>query len=493
MSVTIYLYAFSKRDNSTKQPDPDINVPALYNCLLKEECGVINPIILIQEITNPSPYNYAYIPSFGRYYWIREWTWVLGRWQASLYTDVLATFKNYIGNSEQYIVRSSHSYDGNITDSLYPTIAIDDTDSLSLGTPIGGVLSTGKYVLGVINDNGGVGAVEYYVLTQSQFASLCDVMFNQNPVWYDISSITKTTPQDITEIALPTEVMKSLTNPMQYIVSCMFFPSSINIPTTGSTNIRFGWWGSGVSADKLGGGATSYIYEQFTIPTHPQASNRGNFLNLSPYTRIIFNAGPFGFFPLDTTYFADSLRGSFRIGVDCISGESTLHIHDDTGNTIAVRRAQVGVPIKLAQITRDYLQFAANVVNTGADITSGIVNTVEGTMKGGVLGGIESGANAVAKISNGIVSSIKSAMPVLTASGSAGSLYEINRTWSLTVQHFILAEEDNANRGRPLAKKKIINTIPGYIMVDDPDVETNGLGEETALIKQYMRGGFFYE
>ena len=44
-----------------------------------------------------------------------------------------------------------------------------------------------------------------------------------------------------------------------------------------------------------------------------------------------------------------------------------------------------------------------------------------------------------------------------------------------------------------LVEKKIIKNIPGYIMVEDPDVETNGLGQETALIKQYMRGGFFYE
>ena len=84
-------------------------------------------------------------------------------------------------------------------------------------------------------------------------------------------------------------------------------------------------------------------------------------------------------------------------------------------------------------------------------------------------------------------------MPTLLTSGSGGSMYELNRGWTITAQHFILAEEDNANRGRPLAKKRILKNIPGYIMVEDADVETSGLGEETALIKQYMEGGFFYE
>lgn len=490
MAITIELYSFSKRDNSTKHPTSE---PATYNCLLKEECGIINPTIVIQEIGNPSSFNYAYIPSFSRYYWIREWSWILGRWEAELYTDVLATFKEYIGASEQYVVRSSHSYDGKITDSLYPTIAIDDTGYLSMGTPLGGTLSTGDYVLGVINENGGYGAVEYFVMSMSQFASLCAVMFANNPTWYDIAGITKVTPTDITEVAFPTEVMKSLVNPMQYVVSCMYFPSRINLPTSGTDTIKFGWWDSGIAASKLGGGGSSYIYETFTIPEHPQADNRGIYLNLSPYTRILFNAGPFGFFPIDPSFFADSLSGSYRIGIDGITGEGTLHIHDDNGNTISVHRAQIGVPIKMAQITRDYLQTAANVINTMSDLTGGITSTIGKALTADVGGAIQAGVETTAEVSNGIVSSIKSAMPTLTASGSGGSLYELNRTWSLTAQHFILAEEDNANRGRPLAQKRIISSIPGYIMVDDPDVETNGLGRETALIKQYMRSGFFYE
>lgn len=492
MSIEVKLFSFSKRDNSTKQP-PDGTPSQTYDCILKEECGIVNPRLVIQDIGNPSQYNYAFIPGFGRYYWIREWTWILGRWECDLYADVLATFKDYIGNSTQYIERSSHSYDGNITDSLYPTIAIDDANMVNLGTPLGDTISNGVYVLGVINDKGGHGAVEYFVLSQSEFASLCAVLFAQNPVWYDISQITKSTPQDITEIALPAEVMKSLFNPMQYIVSCMFFSEGVDPPTASNDSIHFGWWDSGLTARKLGAGGTSYIYRAFTIPAHPQASDRGIFLNLSPYTRLIFNAGPFGYFPVDTTYFADSLTGSYRIGIDCITGEGTLHIHDDSGNTISVHRAQIGVPIKLAQITRDYLQLASNVVDTTASAVSGVSNTLKQVATGNILGGISSGAQATANVTNGIISSIRSAMPVLTAGGTGGSLYEINRVWTLTVQHFILAEEDNANRGRPLAQKRVIRQIPGYILVDDPDVETNGLSEETALIRQYMSGGFFYE
>lgn len=490
MSINVDFYSLSKRDNSTLQPS---GTPLTASCDLKEECGIIRPLLLVHGISNPSAYNYAYIASFGRYYYISEWTWKLGSWECTLYVDVLATYKTEIGNATEYVVRSSHSFDGDITDNYYPTVAVDNTDKTSLGTPLGGTLSSGNYVLGVINDNGGTGAVEYYVLDQSDFALLCDVMFASNPTWYDLAGITKTTPADITEIALPVEVMKSLVNPMQYVVSCLYFPPGLSIPTSGSTNIRFGWWGSGVSAYKMGQAAYATKYGTFTIPGHPQAATRGNYLNLAPYSRFTFNAGPFGFFPIDTTYFADSLSGSYYIGVDCVTGEGVLHVHDDNGNTISVHRAQIGVPIKLAQITRDYLQTAANVVGTASDIGSGIGGTIGKALTGDIGGAIETGFGAAGRVANGIVSSIKSSMPVLTASGSGGSTYELNRTWTITAQHFLLAEEDNANRGRPLAQKKKISEIPGYIMVLDADLATAGFSEETAKVRAYMEGGFFYE
>ena len=492
LSINVEFYNLSKRDNSTKQPSGSPVLTAA--CDLKEECGIIRPVLLVHGIANPSNLNYVHIPSFNRFYYVSEWTWRLGLWEASLYVDVLATYKTQIGNATEYVVRSSHSYDGKITDNYYPSVAIDDSDSVTITSPLGGTLSNGHYVLGVINDNGGMGAVEYYRLDPTQFSTLCGAMFANNPAWYDLSGVAKSTPADITEIALPTEVMKSLVNPMQYVTSCQYFGPGVTVPVTGSvTDIHFGWWDSNVPAYKVGQAAYDVIYGSFSIPAHPQAASRGIYLNIAPYTKITFNAGPFGFFPVDSTYFADSLSGAYRIGVDCVTGEGTLTVLDDNGNIISVHRAQIGVPIKMAAITRDYLQTAANVVNVSSDIGAGIGGTVGKALTGDIAGAFETGFGAAGKVANGIVSSIKGAMPVLTAAGSGGSLYEINRNWSITVQHFLLAEEDNANRGRPLAKKKKISDIPGYIMVLDADLATDGFSAETEQVRSYMEGGFFYE
>lgn len=491
MAFEVRFYNFSKRDNSTKRPAD--NAGLVLTCELKEESSIVNPTLLIHGIANPSSYNYCYIPIYSRYYFINDWVYMLGNWECSAYTDVLATYKDYIGESTQYIVRSSAEYDGNITDTLYPTVAIDESSMVQLGAPLAGNLSTGTYVIGVINKNGGFGAVQYFALTAAQFASVCAYMFASNPAWYDLTAITKTTGQDINEIAFPVEVMKSLVNPMQYVVSCMFFPDSANVPTGGSASIWFGWYNSGITGTLLGAAGRSHKDISYTIPAHPQAASRGSYLNLSPYTRITVNAALFGFFPLDTSYFAETLAGTMTVGIDAITGEGTLFIRNDEGHIISVHRAQVGVPIKLAQITRDYVGHAASVVNTASNAVSAVGGTIGKVLTGDIGGAVASAAGGAGAVASGIESSIKSAMPVMTAAGSSGSMYELNRGWTITAQHFLLAQEDNANRGRPLAQKRKINTIAGYIMVEDPDVSTNGIGSETASIRAYMERGFFYE
>lgn len=493
MAFNVVFYNFGKRDNSTKRP---ANGGVTVACNLKEESSLVAPTLLVHNFNNPQAYNYAYIPIYNRYYFISDWVYMLGNWECSLYTDVLATYKEYIGNSTQYVLRSSYEYDGRITDDLYPTVSIDESSMVQLGAPLAGNLSTGTYVIGVINRNGGFGAVEYFALSASEFADVCGVMFANNPTWYDLTNIVKSTPTDITEIALPTEVMKSLVNPMQYVSSCMFFPDAANIPTGGTEDIRFGWWNSEIRGHKLGSSGRSHKDIEYTIPEHPQASGqsgRGNYLNLSPYTRVMINAGLFGYFPIDTTFFADTLAGTMTIGIDAITGEGTLFVRNDEGHIISVHRAQVGVPIRLAQITRDYLQTAANVVNTAATATGSIAGTIGSILTGNVAGAVEQAASGTGQVVNGIVSSVKAAMPTLTASGSGGSLFELNRGWTITAQHFLLAEEDNDNLGRPLAKKKKISDVPGYLMIRDPDIATNGIGTETAVIRRYMAGGFFYE
>ena len=69
-----------------------------YTGTLKDETSVINPVILL-EAGNLSLYNYAYIPDFHRYYFIRDIVSVrTGLWRLTFDVDVLESFKSGILN-----------------------------------------------------------------------------------------------------------------------------------------------------------------------------------------------------------------------------------------------------------------------------------------------------------------------------------------------------------------------------------------------------------
>lgn len=68
----------------------------VFSGALKEETSVTNPAIMM-EIENPTGFNYAYIPEFGRYYFIDDMVSVrTGLWKISMKVDVLESFKNSI-------------------------------------------------------------------------------------------------------------------------------------------------------------------------------------------------------------------------------------------------------------------------------------------------------------------------------------------------------------------------------------------------------------
>ena len=71
---------------------------------LREASSVIAPSILIQS--NPIGYNYAYIPEFGRYYYIKNITaFRKGAYIVDLKCDVLMSFREEILNMSGIVSR----------------------------------------------------------------------------------------------------------------------------------------------------------------------------------------------------------------------------------------------------------------------------------------------------------------------------------------------------------------------------------------------------
>lgn len=483
--LTVTLYEFKKRENSTKRPDASVTQKE-HQAVLKMPTSLLRP-----EITfdfglkgNPSFYNYAYISDLGnRYYFIRDWTVSEGHlWTAHMEVDVLASWKISIGESTQYVLRSSFTSNGNIIDKEYPAIApatleIAESEGV-IKWPVVNSIEGGSYVVGIINKSeDAVGAVAYYVFTSSQFRTFMKYMLGDT-TW--IGEIT-----DITD-----ELTRVLFNPMQYIASVMWYPDIA--PKGGAIeDVPFGWWDMHTPAAKLvtsGALARDYV---FTIPKHPQMSTRGSYLQLSPYSVYTLDSRVWGQIPIDTSEIYDAGKLGMNVEIDYITGIANLRVvRYDNKYSLATRQAQYGVPVKIAQIGVDYVNATLSTASAALGAADETVSAFSNPIKGA------SGAWGITA-AKGVVDTVQTAvnayLPQMSTSGNNGSVANFMQPPRLYAKFAPLVNEDNADLGRPLCSTKQLSTIPGFQMVLHADIAIAGTSEENSAIKAYLESGYFYE
>ena len=88
---------------------------------LRESCSIENPVIKVKHNANIVLSNYAYIPEFGRYYFITDHTIEHGYDIISMHVDVLYTYRDVIKNSQCIARRSTSHYDLYLNDDFIQT------------------------------------------------------------------------------------------------------------------------------------------------------------------------------------------------------------------------------------------------------------------------------------------------------------------------------------------------------------------------------------
>lgn len=463
--LSAYFYRFGKKKNSTKRPSvgTDIQIE------LKAPTDLINPTIKLNYAGSPHGFNYVHIPSFAKYYWVSTWRWLNGLWECDCSEDFLATWKDEIGDSTQYILRSSHTYNTNVGDSYFPTRGGTVNYYAAGVNPFASTFDGGCYVVGLINsDSGGVGAVHYYVMSQFNFNRfLSSLMTDIN--WMDIST------DEISK-----GLQKGLINPFQYVASCMWLP--VQAGTSGSklSELPYGWWTlSGQSAAPLAQDSSVYTSVEFTLPKHPQAGDRGKWLNNSPYTTYTLYFQPFGGIPIDTTMVYDQKTVSAGVHIDPITGNAVCRVISG-GATLTEVSGQVGVPIQLSQMAVDYVGAAKTAANT---IGGAISNIMSGNIGGLIVNGV-----------SGVIDTTTMArIPQMQTSGANGSKLYSSLTPHIMAQCSLVVPENNAHWGRPLCDNRKIRDLPGFVMCADPDITFPGTEVEQDGVRSFLTSGIYYE
>ncbi len=447
---------FSKKPNSTKQPSGGTSITAR----LKDNCSVLNPVFLL------TGYNLShnYVKWGSRYYYIDDIV-IVGNELAEYHcsTDALATFKSDIGASSQYVARAAAASNGRVVDNYYPALAKNTHDAQTITSPFVNNISDGYYIVGIQGkgSGGNGGAVTYYRATSDGLKALVNYMLN-SPSSYQVSEISE-------------ELLTCIFNPLQFIVSCMWFPFGAPI-TTG--DITVGWWQASVSGISRLATLEWGTNFNISIPKHPKASARGQYLNLPPFSRYKLEAGPWGLIPLDNFNLLDSDSLTCDYKVDLITGTGRLNIkfRDKLAHE-AIYTAQIGVPIQLGQ----------NMFNQGAlvDTGAGIINTIRSAVTGDPAGMLAHGLSAI-----GNAAEVTQAIP--SSVGSNGTL-SFNNTFGIVADFLDIADEDNTSHGRPLCEVRTISSLSGFIMCEKADLDTSASPSEKDTILSYLNGGFYYE
>ncbi len=472
MAFNVTFYQFAKRENSTKQPL--IDTPSRgFSCTLKNDSNVINPSIQLKVPLddNLSNYNYCYIPNFNRYYYITDWECGLPLWTAHLTVDALATFKNDIGAKDLYILRSSYEYNGRIVDKYYPTLEGSVFQRSLIDNNPWKNTRDGCYILGVVSKSPDFGSISYYAITPA----------DMRVVVANLLSDSFLTANGFSAEDATLALQKSLVDPLQYIKSAVFMPISYNdIVGSVESDIDIFNWSIDIPCKKLSNLSIFWSSGsiEVDIPKHPQAGTRGSYLNTSPFTNYELVYPPFGVIPLDSTILSNQEKLYISCRVDYPSGLGILTLSSG-GYLISRLEAQIGVPIQLTQITRDYI---GGLSSAASAIGGGLTSLVFGNV-GGVI------SNAI----TGIGSAVEALTPRSNTIGSGGSFSQLDYHSGLYAQFFLTVPDDNEHNGRPLCSIRKPSSIPGYMLIQDGDIAISGTREEAQAIKNYLESGFYYE
>ena len=478
---------------------------------LREETSIINPVVII-EYENVVDFNYVYISTFNRYYFVTEIKSVrTNLWRISLKCDVLMTYRDTILNYECFVARNETDYNEKIEDNYLPleydkSVEIEKLYNDTFG--YGKVFLESEYSIVFTTIYNG----SAYHVTESQFETefqdlnndilevsnislgasnyrCCGIM--QNNILDNLNALINKTIND--------DTLSS------YIISLIAFPVNGSDLTNNYTNpskllIKDDTTSIVVKSEDViypnAGVLQPIIANQFTI-----LPKYNNFLDYEPYTTYELYLPFYGWLKLNSyqilnqqlvvTYIpqVDSEQCTIIVSKGAYVGGSTEVIAEVTC------RFGIQIPINSTNLERINREKASNTLNSIVGGISGFTMAGLGvaTMNPFLLGG--GIATAVGSVTSGIskdMTLLPSAQSQIGASldGALGDrVFKLRRTFSKPAVDDITKYSKYI--GRPLQENKKLSTLTGYTIVGGVHIENLGTAtdnEKTDIENQLRKG-----
>lgn len=533
MAVQMVFFKYPKRTNSTSTPiitDLDSTTQSRQSGEIKQPFDILSLSVSVIPkggvFTNPFDWNYLYIPSLKRYYFISGWTFQQGIYNAACYCDVLGTWKRQIGSSFQYVTRAQSRSNGKVVDTLYPTLAGEYStqyfDVATTRTLYQTDITKCTYVIGCISNyqHYKFGSNNYYICDYNGLAAILYAMLSSTD-YLNISDVSD-------------GLAKALCNPMDYITMCYMLPINFNDITKFEDHktdyFYFGWWDLSLQEYSqinvyFADPSTSAVQHRrvtFDIQKHPQAETRGTYLNGETYNNYSVYVQPFGYIQLDTQTLMDYSYFHLDYEMDIIgrSVKATLYVTNNKNSPYGNGKLfgqlisnDYGVQLTMSSITTKQ-----NVTDVGQWITTAAGSAVSWiTSQPFFSGVVEHLTNAWRKITSGPmapgmteeeVSNVAAAAKGIgqnaakiasngcnvNSVGGSGSRLSYLTPFFMQHKYKLIADENINEIGRPLCELVNINSLSGFIQCSNADVGSiNCLYAQKSQIEQYLNNGFHFE
>jgi len=461
--IVTFFNNFSKRRNSTKRPTGGTEI----NVRLKDDCDILAPVFLL---TGQHP-TYNYCLWNGRYYFVNDYRYITNNLcEISCSVDVLATYKNAIGQYTAFVERaaSSSAYDVMLTDA-----AIAASTAISMhenGISLGSVDTADRYLVLVHSDIG----ILLYV-----FSNLHDTAcFYDAGQTYSALGQTVTLQQFFDSLSASGFgfVGNDVTNYMGSVMFTPYMPFADQADDLYivSNAVHYGFF-TKQSNDQIVVLNPKYYYQNFTI----NLSDPGNIYNdfrardprFSEYKIYLPGCGEF-VIPSSEAGCKDLVA---EVSMDFTSFAISYKIKHANGTEVSLYEGHFGTPVPVIGTYMDLFGMAQD--------SAGMI-------------GSALNQNVVGEAMSGISIIQKAAEPhIVGKQSAAGNAAQAKRFQQIifSCKNYSSKDIPTAVAGRPSHRNIQISNMSGFIKCGNASVDISGFESEKNEVNNYLNSGFYFE
>ena len=458
----IFFTNFSKRKNSTKQPDDSQGI--VRDVKFKGQCDYINPMFFLTGVT-----GYVYCKAWGNYYYIHRVGYDIdGAEYVYCNIDFLATWKNSILATNAYIMYATKNYNRWIRDDRTPIIARPPEVSLTHSVPFHNdtpIFEASDDELVILNTVSKETGQSHWVFTEGKLDQLMDALTKAgSTVW---GSLQQQFGDAVGSIISVTRL------PINRL--CVDQESDLQEFYLGDYHVQTGE-GQYMQAYRL---ASQVLVSRGRcgIPT-----GYLDYRVFEPYSRLRLRLPFIGLVDISHQDFGGSVY--YELVIDYNTGKIvwTVYEDDDYNHAIATYSGQCGsiVPITSQQI--------ANAASLVEGVGVGLLSTALTT--GGAAAG------SIANVARSFYHSFEKTTNIVGSYSGGRSEYANRRVEIILEKMQTAIEPDNLTEleGRPVCAVDLVNNyIGGYIQTQKFSIDISALDQVRDMINSAMDSGVYLE